>query len=426
MRYLHFCAHEQFGPGDLLRQAVEAERAGFDGVGCSDHLQPWWDGGESGNAWVWLGAAAQATDRALFGTGVTPPGPRYHPALIAQAWATMELMFPGRPFLGFGSGEALNEAPLGHGWPPIGEQIERMEEALEMIRALWDGKSLSGEGDHFAADGAFIHSLPEGRRPPIYVSAFGPRAAGVAGRQGDGLWTLADPAAAPEILDAYRGAAEDAGREPGEVVLQAAFSWATDDEAALEGARVWKSAQPKEFYREDWHDPKAMYEHAAEQVSDEDLREAMIVSADPGEHLERIREVEGMGATIVALMNNSGADPHAAIEVYGREVLPRLTHPPATATGVDVDAETEAAGAEAARVGGEVVPLSDDPAREPLEEAGEGEAEGFEQAERALADIASHGDQHRFPDRDVPGPEEPEAVEHAEPDQPIPADGTNQ
>ena len=324
MRYLHFCAHEQFRPDDLLDQAVEAERAGFDGIGCSDHLQPWWEGGESGNAWVWLGAAAQATDNAVFGTGVTPPGPRYHPALIAQAWATMEMMFPGRPFLGVGSGEALNEAPLGGGWPSVGDQIDRMEEGLEMIRALWDGKSLSREGGHFAADGAVIHSLPEDRRPPIYVSAFGPQAAGVAGRQGDGLWTLADPDAVPEIVDAYRGAAEDVGREPREIVLQAAFSWAEDEGEALEGARVWKGAQPKEFYREDWHDPKAMHEHGEKQISDDELREAMIISADTEEHVARIREVEEMGATTVALMNNSGADPHAAIAVYGRKVLPNL------------------------------------------------------------------------------------------------------
>ena len=326
VRYLHFCAHEQFPPDDLLRQAVAAEQAGFDGIGCSDHLQPWWEGGESGNAWVWLGAAAQATERVLFGTGVTPPGPRYHPALIAQAWATMELMFPGRPYLGFGSGEALNEAPLGHGWPPVGEQIERMEEALEMIRALWDGKRLSGAGDHFAADGAFIHSLPEKRRPPIYVSAFGPQAA--ARRRAPGRRAL-DPgrprigAGDPRRLPQRRRA--DAGREPGEIVLQAAFSWAEDDDAALEGARVWKGAQPKEFYREDWHDPKAMYEHGAEQLSDDDLREAMIISSDPDEHVERIREVEEMGATTVALMNNSGADPQAAIAVYAHEVLPKLS-----------------------------------------------------------------------------------------------------
>jgi coenzyme F420-dependent glucose-6-phosphate dehydrogenase len=324
MRYLHFCAHEQFPPDDLLRQAVEAERAGFDGIGCSDHLQPWWEGGEAGNAWVWLGAAAQATERVVLGTGVTPPGPRYHPVLIAQAWATLEVMFPGRPYLGFGSGEALNEAPLGQGWPSPGEQVERMAEALEVIRALWDGQRLTHKGRHFSTDGASLHTLPKERRPPIYVSAFGPRAAKVAGRLGDGLWTLADPEAVPEIIDAYRGAAEDAGREPGEIVLQAGFSWASDDAAALEGARVWKGAQPKEFYKDDWHDPKAMYERGEELMSDEELREALIVSADPEEHVERIRRVESLGATTVALMNNSGADPHAAIEVYGREVLPRL------------------------------------------------------------------------------------------------------
>ena len=111
MRYFHFCAQEQFPPDDLLRQAIEAEDAGFDGIGCSDHLQPWWEPGESGHAWVWLGAAGQATRKVPIGTGVTPPGPRYHPVLIAQAWATLEILFPGRPYLGFGSGESLNESP---------------------------------------------------------------------------------------------------------------------------------------------------------------------------------------------------------------------------------------------------------------------------------------------------------------------------
>jgi coenzyme F420-dependent glucose-6-phosphate dehydrogenase len=326
VRYFHLCAHEQFPPAALLRQAVAAERAGFDGIGCSDHVQPWWEPGESGHAWVWLGAAAQATERVSLGTAVTPPGPRYHPLLIAQAWATLEQMYPGRPYLGIGSGEALNEAPLGAEWLPVGKQIERMEEALELIHALFEGKRVSERGTHFATDGAYLHTRPE-KRPPIYVSAFGPRAARVAGRLGDGLWTLADPEAVPEIVDAYRGAAEDAGREPGEIVLQAAFSWGPDDDAALEGARVWKGSQPKEFYQDDWHDPKAMQERGEEQVSDEELRQKLIISSDPGRHVERIRQVEGLGATVVALMNNSGADPDGAIEVYARDVLPKLREP---------------------------------------------------------------------------------------------------
>lgn len=324
MRYFYGAAHEQFPPDDLLRQAVEAERAGFEGIGGSDHLQPWWEPGESGHAWVWLGAVGASTERAAIGTAVTPPGPRYHPVLIAQAWATLEAMFPGRPFLGLGSGESLNESPLGAEWPSPAGQVERMEEALELIHALFEGKRVTHEGKHFKADEAILHTRPE-RRPPIYVSAFGPKAAGVAARWGDGLWTIADPEMAPDVIDAYRGACEDAGKDPGEIVLQAQFSWADDDDAALEGARVWKGSEPDEFYTEDWHHPKKMHEHGASQVSDEELKESMIISADPDVHVERIREAEDLGATTMALMNVSGADPHGAIRVYGEKVLPALS-----------------------------------------------------------------------------------------------------
>jgi coenzyme F420-dependent glucose-6-phosphate dehydrogenase len=320
MRYFYGAAHEQFPPEDLLKQAVEAERAGFDGVACSDHLQPWWEPGESGHAWVWLGAAGQATERVAIGTAVTPPGPRFHPVLIAQAWATMERMFPGRPFLGIGSGESLNESPLAAIWPTVPEQVERMEEGLEIIRRLFDGERLTYDGRHFQTDEAILHTRPN-RRPPIYVSAFGPKAAGVAARWADGLWTLADPEQAPDVIDTYRGACEDAGKEPGEIVLQAQFSYAEDDDAALEGARVWKGAQPDEYYTDDWHDPRKMYEHGEEAVSDDELKQALIISSDPEVHTDRLREAQELGATTMALMNVSGADPHRAIEVYGSRVL---------------------------------------------------------------------------------------------------------
>ena len=323
MRYLYGAAHEQFPPGDLVRQAVEAERAGFAGIGCSDHLQPWWGGGESAHAWVWLGAVGQATTDATIGTAVTPAGPRYHPVLIAQAWATLEAMFPGRPFLGIGSGESLNESPLGADWPAPSDQVERMEEWLGIIAALLDGERVDHDGPHFRTKGAVLHTRPE-RRQPIYVSAFGPKAAGVAARHGDGLWTLADPEMAPEVIGAYRSACDDAGHEPGEIVLQAQFSWASDDESALDGARVWKGAQPDEFFTDDWHDPEAMYSHGEKQVSDDELREALIISSDPKHHVERIREAQELGATTMALMNVSGADPHAAIETYAERVLPAL------------------------------------------------------------------------------------------------------
>jgi coenzyme F420-dependent glucose-6-phosphate dehydrogenase len=322
-QYYYAALHEQFDPGALLAHAEHAERAGFDGIACSDHLQPWWEPGQAGHAWVWLGAAGQATSQVKIGTAVTPAGPRYHPVLIAQAWATLETMFPGRPFLGFGSGESLNESPLGADWPSVPDQIERMEEALEIIHALFDGQRLDHHGQHFATKQAYLHTRPE-RRPPIYVSAFGPKAAGVAARLGDGLWTLADPESAPKVIDAYKSAAEDAGREPGEIVLQAMFSWAPDDQAALEGARPWKAAQPDEFYTDDWHEPRKMAEHAEQQISDDELRQQITISPDPEAHVEAIREVEQMGATIVALANVSGDDPIGAIEFYREHVLPAV------------------------------------------------------------------------------------------------------
>jgi coenzyme F420-dependent glucose-6-phosphate dehydrogenase len=323
VRYFYGAAHEQFPPDDLVEQAIAAERAGFEGIGCSDHLQPWWEGGESGHAWVWLGAVGQATERAAIGTAVTPPGPRYHPVLIAQAWATLERMFPGRPFLGFGSGESLNESPLGAEWPSPAGQVRRMAEALEIINRLFAGERVDYAGEHFRTDGAVLHTPPE-RRPPIFVSAFGPKAAAVAAEHADGLWTLADPEMAPDVIDAYRSACDDAGREPGEIVLQKQFSWASDDDAALEGARVWKGSQPDEFYTDDWHDPEQMYRHGAEHTTDEDLKEAVIISSDPDVHVEQIREAASLGATTLALMNVSGADPMGAIEIYGERVLPAL------------------------------------------------------------------------------------------------------
>jgi coenzyme F420-dependent glucose-6-phosphate dehydrogenase len=247
---------------------------------------------------------------------------RYHPAILAQSIATLEAMFPGRAFLGLGSGESLNESPVGMDWPPPREQLERLEEALELIRRLLDGERVDHEG-RYRTKAAYLHTRPE-RRPPVYVAAFKPGAARAAGRLADGLWTLGDPDSAPPLIEEYTAAAEGAGREPGEIVLQMAFSYAADDDAALEGARVWKGAQPPEFYTEDWHDPKAMQRRGEEQVSDEQLKESMLISSDPEVHTDRIREVEKLGPTVVCLQNASGADPHAAIDVYGERVLPRL------------------------------------------------------------------------------------------------------
>jgi coenzyme F420-dependent glucose-6-phosphate dehydrogenase len=327
-RYFYACAHEQFPPDDLLRQAVEAEQAGFDGIGCSDHFQPWWEPGESGHAWVWLGAVAQATSSVPLGTAVTPAGARYHPALIAQMVTTLELLAPGRAYVGIGSGESLNESPLGMDWPSVEEQVDRMEEALELMHRLFDGERVSG-GRFWKTKDAVLHTRAP-RRPPFYVSAFGSRAAEVAGRLGDGLWTLADPEAAPPIIEAYRAACSDAGREEGEILLHAGFSWAPTDEEAFEGSKVWKATFPDEFYVEDWHSPVEMQKHAQSEVSDDEFREGFLIGADLDEMTDRVREIEKLGASVVVLMNISGADPHAALRAYGESVLPALRGVPAS------------------------------------------------------------------------------------------------
>src|SRR4051812_15595265 len=168
-------AHERFQPDDLLKQAEEAERAGFDGICCSDHLAPWWTDKtaptSSGNAWVWLGAASRATSRAKLGPAVTAIVHRYNPVVVAQQIATLELLAPGRAFLGVGSGEAMNEVPAGMRWPSPEEQLERTEEALTIITRLLDGDTVYLDGKHFRATGAVLYSRPE-RRPPVYLSAF--------------------------------------------------------------------------------------------------------------------------------------------------------------------------------------------------------------------------------------------------------------
>jgi coenzyme F420-dependent glucose-6-phosphate dehydrogenase len=323
-RYFFGASHEEFPPEQLLRQAVEAERAGFDGISASDHLQPWWEPGESGHTWVWLGAAAQATERIPIGTGVTPPGARFHPALIAQAWMTLERMYPGRPFLGIGSGEALNEVPVGDDWPSTADQIARMDEALGYIDRLWKGETISEDGRFFRLRDCKLHTLAD-RRPPIWVSAFGPQAAEVAGRWGDGLWTLPDPDSTPEVVDAYREARRRAGREGvGEIVFQSQVSWASSEDVALEAARKWKGAQPPDHFRGDWHEPRRMYEHGEAEVSDEEFAQNIIAGADPEILQERLHELERLGPTVIVIQNNSGADPHGAIEVLGRDVLPAL------------------------------------------------------------------------------------------------------
>jgi coenzyme F420-dependent glucose-6-phosphate dehydrogenase len=211
----------------------------------------------------------------------------------------------------------MNEVPAGMRWPSVSEQLRRTEEALEITTRLLDGETVTFQGGHFTTDSARLYLRTE-RRPPVYMSAFGPEAAAIAGRLADGIWTLADPQKAPPVI-----AAEDAGREPGEIVLQGMASWAPDDDTALEGAREWKGTLVDENYTHPVSNPAEVGAKGSE-VSDMKFKTMGLISADPALHIKKIKAMQQLGATAVVVMNISGRDPLGMVRVYGEEVLPAL------------------------------------------------------------------------------------------------------
>jgi coenzyme F420-dependent glucose-6-phosphate dehydrogenase len=322
-QYWFAASGEEFAPSQMLEQARAAEQAGFDALAASDHFGPWFPDGQASQAWVTLSAIGQVTSLP-FGTSVTPVVHHYHPGVIAQAFMSMEELYPGRVYLGVGSGESVNETPLGLDWPEFGEQRERFEAGLEAIVRLWDGETVTMDGGWFRLKEAKLWTRARSR-PRLYVSAFGPQAAEVAGKYGDGLWTLGDPEQAPEIVEAYRQACRDNGKEVGEIIFQAGFAWAQDEQEAIRGAARWKPTQLPELYLEDIADQRDMQRRADEQMTDEQFaKEGFLIGADPDEHVARIREMEQAGATVVCLQLIGSADPMGSIRTYGEHVLPAL------------------------------------------------------------------------------------------------------
>src|SRR3954469_6612747 len=316
-------SHEEFPPSELLRQAQAAEQAGFDGLGCSDHFAPWFPDGQSGQAWTFLGALGQLTELPI-GTGVTPVVHHYHPGVIAQAFMSLEQMYPGRVFLGVGSGEPPHEGPLGLDWPEPDEMLDRFDKGLEAIVRLWRGETVTMDGGWFELREAKLYQLAPAP-PQLYTSACGPQAARIAGKWGDGVWTMGDPETAPEVIEAYRESCAEHGREPGEVIFQTGFAWASDEQAALDGARRWKPTQMPEVYRDDIHDPAQMQRLAGDQVSDEDFaKQGFIVGSDPEEAVRRLNEMAELGPAMVFLHLLGPRAPIGSIRTYGEHVLPAV------------------------------------------------------------------------------------------------------
>jgi coenzyme F420-dependent glucose-6-phosphate dehydrogenase len=309
---------EEFAPSSMIEHAVAADEAGFDALAASDHFAPWWPHGRASNARMVLGALSQRTEKPI-GTSVTPIVHHYHPCVVAQAFMSLEELAPGKVFLGAGSGEALNEVPLGLDWPSPEEQLERFDQGLEAITRLWDGETVTMDAGWFRLKDAKLYTRAR-KKPKLYPSAFGPQAARIAAKHGDGLWTLGDPEQAPDIIEAYR----EAGGE-GEIIFQAGFHLGTDEQRAIDSARKWKATQLEEVYREDLHDPAEMLRLANQRMSDAEFaHEGFLVGADPEEHIGRLRDMVEAGATVICLQLIGDEDPVGSIRRYGEDVLPAL------------------------------------------------------------------------------------------------------
>ncbi|MPV49407.1 glucose-6-phosphate dehydrogenase (coenzyme-F420) [Pseudactinotalea sp. HY160] len=327
IRFGYKASAEQFSPADLLQFAVAAERAGFDSVFTSDHLQPWrHHGGHAPAALPWLGALAASTSAVHIGTSVLTPTLRYHPAVIAQAFATLGLLAPGRVILGLGTGESMNEAPLGRAWPSGRERLDRLREAVELIRALWDRERVTFEGEYYRTDRATVYDRPE-VPVPIYLAASGPRATRSAGELGDGFITTSGKGAGlytGTLLPALAEGAAAAGRSAADLdlMMEVKVSFDPDLSHAREATRYWGALALSPEEKTGVSDPVEM-ERLADALPTERTVTRWIVSNDPEHLAEQIWSYVDMGFTHL-VFHDPDPDQHRFLDAFGSRVLPLL------------------------------------------------------------------------------------------------------
>jgi coenzyme F420-dependent glucose-6-phosphate dehydrogenase len=290
LKFGYKASNEQFAPRELLGYGVLAEECGFDSVFVSDHLQPWrHDGGHAPFALSWLGALGASTQRIVVGTSVLTPTFRYHPAIVAQAFATLGCLFPGRVVLGMGTGESMNEVPLGVVWPDGKERFARFREAVALIRQLWSEERVSFEGEFYRTDRATIYDRPQ-VPVPLYLAGSGPAATRYAGRVGDGYITTSGKA--PELytdtlLPAVSEGAAKAGRDVSdlELMIEVKVSFDHDRDAALAATHFWGALGLSAEQKHGVEDPVEM-QRLADELTIEQTAKRFIVSTDPDEHVE--------------------------------------------------------------------------------------------------------------------------------------------
>ena len=318
---------EQFDPRTLLDHAVLAEQLGFDSVAVSDHFHPWRDtGGHAPFAFAWLGAVAARTTRVRIGTSVVTPSFRYHPAIVAQAMATIGLLAPGRVFLGVGSGESMNETPLTvTEWPEPGERLRRLREAVRLIKRLWSEDYVTFDGKYFHTREAKLFDKPS-HPIPLLIAAGGPQAATFAGRDGDGIIVTSgkgDELYRDTLLPALEKGARDAGKEPGalERMIEMKVSFDRDRGRAMDDTKEWAALALPGADKAGVEDPREMERRA--KAAEGQAHTRFIVSTDADEHVSKIRQYVDWGFTHL-VFHLPGQDQPRAMTLYAKEILPRL------------------------------------------------------------------------------------------------------
>lgn len=313
--------HEQFPVPKLVEYGIAAERAGFDLLATSDHLQPWQaNEGHSGQAWVTMAAVGQRTQHVWIGPTVTCPTFRYNPVVVAQAFASLNLLTPGRIFLGIGSGEAINEEASTGSWPKWDERSERFIEAAELIRKLWAGQQVSHKGKFYSAN-AKLYDAPA-TSIPLLMAANGPKAMRRAGQYADGLIT--DPKTWKQYKTEFEAGARAAGKEGGRMpVLVEQYAVVGTKQEAEKAAQLWRFG-PKAFKKYyNVRDPEEIEREANRDIPLEQVYADWPVGTDPKVHLKAVQELFDSGATIVNI-HSGQADLSPVIEFYGKEILPKV------------------------------------------------------------------------------------------------------
>ncbi|MEA2243832.1 MAG: coenzyme F420-dependent glucose-6-phosphate dehydrogenase [Solirubrobacteraceae bacterium] len=319
---------EQFGPRQLVELGVLAEQRGFDSVVVSDHYQPWrHEGGHAPFSLAWMSAVGERTSRVLLGTSVLTPTFRYHPAVIAQAFATLGCLFPDRVMLGVGTGEAMNEvAVTGIEWPPFKERFARLREAVRLMRALWEGERVTFEGDYYRTVNATVYDRPE-QPVPIYIAAGGPQVARYAGRAGDGFICTSGKGMElyeEKLLPAVSEGLEKAEREPGSIdrMIEIKLSYDPDPDRALENTRFWAPLALTAEQKAGLEDPIEM-ERACDALPIEQVASRWIVVSDPDEAVEKIKPYVDVGFTHL-VFHAPGDDQPRFLDAFAEQLAPRL------------------------------------------------------------------------------------------------------